>query len=91
MWFGINNLGCRKFEPAKTASTVLPRLVRMRTFKVMSFSGFVLTERAHYLAAHFLTFLVRSIVLHLFIKKTLILSKFLEILGIFEQGNLDLK
>ena len=28
--------------------TVLPRLVRVRTIKLMSFSGFVLTERAYY-------------------------------------------
>ena len=28
--------------------TVLPRLVRMRTNKLMSFSGFVLSERAYY-------------------------------------------
>ena len=28
-------------------NTVLHRLVRMRTFKVISFSGFVLTERAY--------------------------------------------
>ena len=27
---------------------VLPRLVRMRTIKLKSFSGFVLTERAYY-------------------------------------------
>ena len=31
--------------------TVLPRLVRMRTIKLMSFSGFVLTDRAYYSAA----------------------------------------
>ena len=30
------------------AHTVLPRLVRMRTIKLMTFSGFVLTERAYY-------------------------------------------
>ena len=35
--------------------TVLPRLVRMRTIKLMSFSRFVLTERAYYSAAHYIT------------------------------------
>ena len=36
-------------------NTVLSRLVRMRTIKLMSFSGFVLTaERAYYSAVHFL-------------------------------------
>ena len=36
--------------------TVLPQLVRMRTIKLMSFSGFVLTERAYYSAVHSLTY-----------------------------------
>ena len=32
----------------KNKHTVLPQLVRMHTIKLMSFSGFVLTERAYY-------------------------------------------
>ena len=53
----------------------------------MSFSGFVLTERACYSAAHFLTYSFSTF----FIYKSSNLEQFLELLDIFEQGNLDLE
>ena len=54
----------------KLIYTVLPRLVRMRTIKLMKFSGFVLTERAYYSANHFLTYL-SDLFFHILDKKTL--------------------
>ena len=72
----------------KLIYTVLPRLVRMRTIKLMKFSGFVLTERACYLAVHFLTH-YSDVFSKFFDKKNpLILSNFLRFLAFLSNETL---
>ena len=58
-------------------NTVLPRLVRMRTIKLMSFSGFVSTESISTIregvlvfSCSFLDLLFRSVFLHFLIKNS---------------------
>ena len=79
-------------------STLLPRLVRMRTctIKLMSFSGLVLTERAYYPRGFTIQLLNSWPISQIyfstfFIEKALIWSHFLNFLtflDIFEQGTL---
>ena len=76
--------------------TVLPSLVRKRTIRLMSFSGFVLIERAYYTRGRtiqlFTSWPISEIYFStLFVKKTSDLEQFLQFLDIFEQGNLDLE
>ena len=64
-------------------------LIRYYRTTSVSFSGFVITERAYYLAVHFLTYYTDLYFYTFLIPNTCDMDQFLEFFDIFEQGNLD--
>ena len=77
-------------------ATVLPRLVRMRTIKLMSFLGFVLTERAYYPRGRTIQLITSWPIIQIYFstffdKKPSDSQQFIDFLNIFQQGNLYLE